>query len=104
MDNPDTREADQGILTGVTVLRVRPDVLTSSALAYGSVVRRVADATDELLLTVQLCAGALGDVTDDLGPALQHGLGVLERDHRELQRSLEVVAAAYRQLDQGLFR
>ena len=88
----------------MTVLRVRPDVLTSQALAYGSVVRRVADATDELLLTVQLCAGALGEVADGLAPALQHGLGVLEHDHRELQRGLEIVASAYRELDHELFR
>jgi hypothetical protein len=83
---------------------VRPDVLTSQALAYRSVVRRVADATDELLLTAQLCAGALGEVTDELAPALRHGLGVLEHDHRELQRGLEVVASAYRELDHELFR
>ena len=50
------------------VLRVQPDALTAQSLAYAAVVRRVADATEELLLTVQLCAGALPDVTDELAP------------------------------------
>jgi hypothetical protein len=86
------------------VLRVKPDVLTAQALAYAAVVRRVAEAADELLLTVQLCAGALPTVTEDLAPALRHGLGVLEHDHRELQRGLEIVASSYRQLDHELFR
>lgn len=86
------------------VLRVQPDALTTQALAYACVVRRVADAADELLLAVQLCAGALPDVTDDLAAALRHGLGVLEHDHRELQRGLEIVASCYRQLDHELFR
>ncbi len=88
----------------MTVLRLQPDVLASHALAYAAVVRRVADATDELLLTVQLCAGALPEVTGDLAPALRHGLGVLEHDHRELQRGLAIVASTYRQLDRSLFR
>ena len=104
MDNSDTRRLICGTLRGVTALRIQPNALEAQANAYGTVVRRIEDATDELLLTISLCAGALGDVTEELDSAVRYGLAVLAHDHRQLQQGLHLVATCFRDLDQTLFR
>lgn len=104
MDNPDTRRPIWGTLLSVTNLRLQPDALEAQAHAYGTVVRRIDDATEDLLLTISLCAGALGDVTEELESAVRYGLGVLAHDHRQLQQGLHLVASCFRDLDQALFR
>ena len=104
MDNSHSPSSFWGTLPSVTNLRLQPDALEAQAYAYGTVVRRIEDATDELLLTISLCAGALGDVTEELERAVRYGLGVLAHDHRQLQTGLHLVASCFRDLDQSLFR
>jgi hypothetical protein len=108
VDNAGRGVARTGTFSAVSQIRVQPDVVRSQAGRYGDVVARVGSARDELLLVLASCEGALGrevqETMRELRWSVQHGLDVLEHDHRQLQAGLQAVAECFRELDEGLFR